>query len=53
MLADACFIWVLIAVVVGVVLSWGSTQSPHACRRCGAANRRIARYCARCGARLK
>ncbi|HRX85352.1 MAG TPA: hypothetical protein P5572_10070 [Phycisphaerae bacterium] len=53
MLADGCFIWIIIAVVVGVAMSWGGSTAPGACPRCNTPNRRVARYCRRCGMRLR
>jgi len=53
MIADGGCYWIFFAVVIGIVLSWGGSKSAHGCPQCGAYNRRIARFCSRCGARLK
>ncbi|MCB9850318.1 MAG: hypothetical protein H6817_06395 [Phycisphaerales bacterium] len=53
MMANGCFFWVIIAVVVGVTLSCGNTKGARTCKQCGAGNRRLARFCSRCGNRLR
>ena len=52
-LADACFIWFVVAAVVGISLSCRKGYTPRTCSRCGSVNRGFARFCGRCGNRLK
>ncbi|NOX57932.1 MAG: zinc-ribbon domain-containing protein [Planctomycetes bacterium] len=48
---DSVFFWIIISVVIATM--WSRQPKPgDGCPSCGAKNRRVARFCRKCGVRL-